>query len=425
MDEEFIGGTTLQGHCSNFRGKLCIWAHLLKVTPENSRQLVNKLVPPKQTGSTSYDKIIANVEVDSLGGTKQAAMASAAKSFAAATQGQNGAPASQPQTKANDRAKSTTLQKKSTEALQSNNRPTSRQRPASSGRGKQVPFKESRGPNKKGNGFNDGPGKRVPASGLNKWKNLVGVNEKKGGKKSKQPNDATKKDFTKSDAANDGAAQLKAMLGVGSSQAPAPVVLPSSATDASAGLKAMLGVGGSATPTPNSPPLQQIPNPPPPPPEMMAPAPPPQPATAADKLFAMMKAKQQPQAPPSPMYAAPPSSSFNFTYVKEGEETPSAPAPAMPLLQMRPRPMQMQYTPNHFSYGYPAPPPTHMMPPPPMHMQGRHPVPAAVNGPSAEDFPPLGVSPNTKGRPAEKIEEKKTSGDSVMVPSAVASKPRK
>ena len=28
MDEEFIGGSSLQGACSSSRGKLCVWAHL-------------------------------------------------------------------------------------------------------------------------------------------------------------------------------------------------------------------------------------------------------------------------------------------------------------------------------------------------------------------------------------------------------------
>lgn len=417
MDEEFIGGTTLQGHCSNFRGKLCVWAHLLKVTPENSKALVNKLVPPKQAGSTTYDKIIANVEVDSLGGTKAAA-ASPKSSFAGASQGQDGAPTSvepqqaNPKTaqKGNSHPESTTPQKKRTDALQNKDntgRPSSRPRPGSSGRGKQVPFKESRGPNKKGIGFKDGPGKRTGSNGLNRWKKIVSSKSSTQGNQAKQENQAKPSQYVPS---GDGAAQLKAMLGVG---AAAPfAALPAQAPDASAGLKAMLGLG-------DSPSLQQIPDPPLPPPEMVPPAPPLEPTSAADKLFAMMRAK--PPQGPAPVHPSPPASSFNFTYVKEGEVPLPAPSPMMPH-QM---PMQ-QYPPNNFhGYGFPPAPPPHMMPSPPIHMQ-RATMPVVSNGPSVEEFPPLGTSPNPKNITREKIEEKKTSGDgNLMVPSAVASRSRK
>lgn len=33
FDAEFIGGTSLQGSCDNFRGKLVPWSALLKLTP--------------------------------------------------------------------------------------------------------------------------------------------------------------------------------------------------------------------------------------------------------------------------------------------------------------------------------------------------------------------------------------------------------
>lgn len=38
MDEEFIGGSNLQGSCQNFRGKLCLWAHLLKLSATDSTE---------------------------------------------------------------------------------------------------------------------------------------------------------------------------------------------------------------------------------------------------------------------------------------------------------------------------------------------------------------------------------------------------
>jgi len=45
MDEEFIGGSTLQGSCSPFRGKLCVWSYLLTVQSSDSKDLVDKMVP--------------------------------------------------------------------------------------------------------------------------------------------------------------------------------------------------------------------------------------------------------------------------------------------------------------------------------------------------------------------------------------------
>lgn len=48
MDKEFIGGSTLQGMCANFRGKLVVWNHLLKISAANSRDIVDQMIP---TGS--------------------------------------------------------------------------------------------------------------------------------------------------------------------------------------------------------------------------------------------------------------------------------------------------------------------------------------------------------------------------------------
>ena len=48
MDEEFIGGSTLQGMCGNFRGKLVVWNHLLKISAADSKGVVDQIIP---TGS--------------------------------------------------------------------------------------------------------------------------------------------------------------------------------------------------------------------------------------------------------------------------------------------------------------------------------------------------------------------------------------
>jgi hypothetical protein len=45
MDEEFIGGSTFQGNCANFHGKLCIWNHLLKISAANSKGIVDNMLP--------------------------------------------------------------------------------------------------------------------------------------------------------------------------------------------------------------------------------------------------------------------------------------------------------------------------------------------------------------------------------------------
>eukprot|EP00592_Proboscia_alata_P001747 CAMPEP_0194376264 /NCGR_PEP_ID=MMETSP0174-20130528/24692_1 /TAXON_ID=216777 /ORGANISM="Proboscia alata, Strain PI-D3" /LENGTH=1518 /DNA_ID=CAMNT_0039156847 /DNA_START=16 /DNA_END=4572 /DNA_ORIENTATION=- len=53
MDEEFIGGSNLQGSCANFRGKLCVWFHLLKISAADSSDLVEHMVPPKKSTASS------------------------------------------------------------------------------------------------------------------------------------------------------------------------------------------------------------------------------------------------------------------------------------------------------------------------------------------------------------------------------------
>jgi len=66
MDEEFIGGSTLQGSCANFRGKLCIWNHLLKVSAADSAKIVEK-VP--QRSHNSFEKLRKDIAaLDSVHG---------------------------------------------------------------------------------------------------------------------------------------------------------------------------------------------------------------------------------------------------------------------------------------------------------------------------------------------------------------------
>jgi Xrn1 SH3-like domain len=414
-DEEFIGGTTLQGSCSNFRGKLCVWAHLLKVTPENSKALVNKLVP-KQSGAAGYDKIIASVESDSLGG--KGAAKEPAPIVAQPDVGTSVAPQ---QAKANANAP----QAARTEGMQQRvNRPVSRSgstdRAGSAGRGKQGAWKEARGPTTKGAAFK-GLGKRGHSTGLARWKTVISGNKK-------QPGQAS---AVAAMSAGEKTQELKAILGFNKTTSTPQVSVATAST--AADLKALLGVGGPSASDGIL--LSQIPDPPMHQPEMMSQQRPQPPVTAAEKLFAMMRVNQS----PAPMYPAPPqASSFNFTYVEEGKAeqpmqaqpvpTPPMRYPPMQPLMMPYNPIPMQYPVNNYSYGYP--PPAHMMPPPPAHMHSP-PQGPPLQGPSEIDFPPLGaLAPSATGKSGGvvAVNEPVTAPSmrpTTMVPAVIASKSKR
>jgi len=379
MDEEFIGGTSLQGACSNFRGKLCLWAHLLKIVPENSENLVGKLVP-KGSGKASVDKIISNIERQVKTDKEQQPIQS---SWDTSAEGKANAIVATPDDNG------------ATSPKRSTSRPRSTDRTGSTGRGgRQGAWREARGPDEKGYGFK---GERKGKSGLSRWKVMI--------KSKTQPN-ATKQ-----------TAELKSLLGVGGDSTDKNVqqILQRPSADgtpattgggAEADLKAMLGVGGWTSQPP--PPL---------PPQHVQQQQPPKPPTAADALLQMMAQKQQPAAP-HPQSFPPPGgrSSFNFTYVPEGKEQPPPqhptpmhhhiPPPMYPPVAMIPMPPYGPPPPHR--YGPPFPPPP---PPPhqhPYHHPGfappmGHPVhqppapqrnapPAPPNGPSVEEFPPLGAT---------------------------------
>ena len=44
MDDEFLAGMTLQGNCSNFRGKLCLWDQVLKTSAKSDEKTVQSMV---------------------------------------------------------------------------------------------------------------------------------------------------------------------------------------------------------------------------------------------------------------------------------------------------------------------------------------------------------------------------------------------
>merc|ERR1712029_183892 len=94
------------------------------------------------------------------------------------------------------------------------------------------------------------------------------------------------------------------ILGVKSQSTPQPIASlnTGSTANSSAGLKAILGVGGSSE-------FQSADQ-----------LPPPAEKSAADMLMQMM-IKEIPVAPPKAMQVTAPRSAFNFTYVKEGDES--------------------------------------------------------------------------------------------------------
>lgn len=292
MDEEFVGGTSLQGLCSNFRGKLCVWAHVMKITVDNSKGLVEKMVP-QGSGKAAVEKILADIEREVKG--QQRNVASAAP-------------------------EQTVEPQRPTQGFATPTRGGSAGRPRadSASRGKLALSREAKGPPEKGARFT-----RVAKNtkgGLNRWRGLM-----KGKTKANKSPDSLS--ATPYNDAVDASAGLKAMLGVSGSDSIGGNDSKIAITDVSEGLKAMLGVGGPAS-------LPQNPNfafPPPPQPPI------PSPATAADKLMQLMTL--QPQMQP---VQAPVSSSFNFSYVEEGKDAPEPPPAPQFIPQFSPYPIPPQ-----------------------------------------------------------------------------------
>lgn len=154
MDDEFIGGTSLQGACSNYRGKLCLWAHLLRIAPSGN-----------VAASKDVNKIMASLKAE-----------------IAEAQPEIEAKESEVELKQLLRVDTINSKEIATPAR-------SGSRSESAGRSK-VAYKESKGPAKKGSGFTDRTGNR---SGLKKWKQHI----KSGPKAASGPTD-----------------QLKSLLGV-------------------------------------------------------------------------------------------------------------------------------------------------------------------------------------------------------------------
>jgi 5'-3' exoribonuclease 1 len=388
MDEEFVGGTNLQGLCSNFRGKLCVWAHLLRITVDDSKGVVDKMVP-SGSGKAAVDKILNDIMSES-GATSAGPPASSLPQPSA------------PMTPAPAAARTSSTPRSSNVMSATRAISSGKPRSSSAGRDKQAGWTQARGPPEKGIGFDSV--KKPKGGGLSRWKNHVSDKKSAPSKESstelKKILGVGKQAPSLASASKDAelkamlgvgvpqvdqpATQLKAILGVGSNAPPAP----SATQGAAEGLRAMLGVGAGHTAVSATPP-QSYGLPVPPPPHAIP--------SAADKLLQLM-AKQQPQnmAPPMPMQ---PASSFNFTYVEEGKEAPSPmpptgfpPPPPLPMTMLghgHLHPMTHMAVPHYGMQGVGMMPSRNMPPPPPPQRAG--------TAFSEEEFPPLGgVAPKAK-----------------------------
>ena len=429
MDEEFMGGGSLQGACSNFRGKLCVWAHLLKFSPENSKAMIDKLVP-KGSGKAAVERILAAIEKEASG--KVQAKGQTAWGSKSATEPKAAIvpphPAEIPST---PQATAPTVPKSQN---RSPPRSTSRQAGASTGRAKQAGWREALGPDANGIGFKARKGK---ATGLEKWENFaakaaqIDVSQSANLKAllgvDRQPSAPP--------PAVDASTGLKALLGVNSHSSAALPPPP----DASAGLKAMLGVTSDGAHRPHQQQMQPMgpggyPMPPVPYPSMTmggmyGSAPPPmnsphptQPS-AAEKILQLLQSGNVANVAPAP--AMPPHpSTFNFTYVEEGKETLQTPPQQQPMYFNHQPPLMMM-PPMHMG-GMQM---MHTMPTGGMHMMQQPPPPPPVFELPEEEYPALGAASQPKKKEAPKDTaqppQRETKPPQPMVPSVVLAQGKK
>jgi 5'-3' exoribonuclease 1 len=436
MDEEFLGGTSLQGACSNFRGKLCLWSQLLRIATDNSEELVDKLVPKGVTQEKAMNKIISTINrqmknLPSHINSSWDGTVDSAEADVAAPQVSSCAPSVGLSTCAPSVGLSTlsapppavvqgavTKEKK---RVESRTPPRSSSRAGSTGRARQAGWREARGPDEKGVGFKGT--RKTKASGFVRWKNFVKTGSVPGRDAKVDVNLAAaelKKTLrvsavpdTTSAAPASQTAELKAILGVKPAATPNSVQSSATAsnpalTNASDDLKAVLGVGkgvgAAASSTPAAPPVIG-------------------PSSAADKLFALMAGKSGRENRSTYQQAPRSASSFSFTYVEEGKEPP-APAPVPPPVMPGPFP------PGHLPMQpSPTPPPNVQFGfrPEGLPPMTEHPTlvcaKSTEKGPSVTDYPPLGGAnpPAEVPKPIEeaKVERQSSNPTEFMVPASV------
>jgi hypothetical protein len=376
MDEEFIGGSTLQGTCANFRGKLCVWNHLLKISAADSKGIVDNVLP-SGASKAAVNQLMQDIQVsDQVQETLDRDFAS--------EEGIN---------KSNVLAPTPQNQKTAAASGRDPIHPWGsppRSTSAPRGGAKRGAWREALGPPEKIIGFTK---YRTAKNGFEEWTKLVAQNGRDTGK----PKPETEESKS--------AGLLKVILGVKSDPVPVPQKTGSDASGASAGLKALLGVTSSNVQLKDDPAL---------PPK----------ASAADAFMQMMM-KDIPMPPPPQVMPVQQTSrsAFNFSYVKEGEEQPEEekhsdlpPPPVNPMAVM----------PGYF---LPPGPPMHMMPPHmissnmmPLHMLPPHMAPPMYG--MIFNQPMTGSSPPIPGRGTPAKSEKATTAPTAkkaapMVPSVV------
>ena len=271
MDEEFVGGTTLQGHCSNFHGKLCLWSQVLKIAVGGD--VAERPVASKVVSQKAVTKLLKKTE-DSL--------------------------PMEPQSSTPQRQRSATRSQHATPS-----------RANSAGRGRQGAWREARGPPEKGNGFKRN---KKSTSGLERWRQQRDVISASLDLKARLgiPAPTEQARLPQEDPA---ATQLKALLGV----------TPKARDTGSQRKAKKQQQGPSATSTPEPVTILQRGKPSQSPPGTTPDAPPAA-ATPADKLLHLLTTKKS----AAPAVPVPFSSPFNFTYTEVGQP-PQPPTPPVPI----------------------------------------------------------------------------------------------
>ena len=304
MDKEFIGGSTLQGTCGNFRGKLVLWNHLLKVSASNSMEIVDQMIP-SGSGQAAIQTLLKSTAKEPVATQTPSTPLVHAAPYVAKKAAWGASPP-----------------------------------PSKNKVGKKGAWREAKGPPESGVGF-EGSGRKVN-NGFQAWKNRLNPEVSK---KHDQPQ---QKESTAANGAT--AAGLKAILGV-KNKIPESKVEQQKPADATSGLKSMLGIAES---------LPSI--------EANSVAKRPAAPNAADALLRMMSQGPPGGSvqPGYPQGLAPPvNGGFNFTYVKEGEQQAAQQQhpPAMPMYHpgmnvpphMYPGPgMPMGMMPPHMMGMYPT-----------------------------------------------------------------------
>ncbi|KAL7557528.1 hypothetical protein ACA910_019310 [Epithemia clementina (nom. ined.)] len=207
MDEEFMGGSTLQGLCSKFRGKLCLWSRLLKVAPDDAKSMVDRMIPKGSAKGAVIDKIIASLDPTAGSGrANNAAVAASAASSnnrnaSSATTATGTAPAANPavsRNKKQQQPQQSPRQKQQQPSVLLNptraaatvppsnpaapgvsttSASSSHNRSGSSQKGRQGGWREARGPDGNDVGFKwKGKGRKGKATGVMRWRSVIDAN---------------------------------------------------------------------------------------------------------------------------------------------------------------------------------------------------------------------------------------------------------